>query len=208
MRLLLRDFRGGARAAKAQNEHRFLAGIQGKDGADAGSLPVERVRRLEDEFAAPGGEDHRPAARHHAGGVSGAGIIEGGKALHAEPHRSADGARDAHDLPGHLLRLSARFAADRHEIGHLAHTLFGEETRHQNVGIGQVHLLDGGGFVIGSNPPVAALAVVQNRGEEARRIERRQAAPVDGAIPAHQRHRPHIADDAIVFDRQVAHCSW
>ena len=53
-----------------------------------------------------------------------------------------------------------------------------------------------------NRPP---LLVVEDRGEHAGRVEARQAQPVDRAVHADQRRRPHVADEAVVLDRLVRH---
>ena len=53
----------------------------------------------------------------------------------------------------------------------------------------------------------AAAARVEDRAEEARRVEVRKAEPVDRAVEGDQGHRVQVADDAVVLDRRVAHAT-
>src|SRR6266446_9231494 len=55
--------------------------------------------------------------------------------------------------------------------------------------------------------PRPSFVLVENRGEDAWRLELRQAAPVDRTIHAHQRDRVQVADDAVGLDRLIGHSS-
>src|ERR1700731_3805150 len=50
-----------------------------------------------------------------------------------------------------------------------------------------------------------SFVLVENRGEDAWRIEVRQAAPVDRTVHAHQRDRVQVADDTVGLDRLIGH---
>src|SRR5262249_38309895 len=52
------------------------------------------------------------------------------------------------------------------------------------------------------------LLVVEYRREDARRVEVRQAAPVDGPVDPDEGDRVQVADDAVGLDRLVAHGSF
>src|ERR1700731_2584624 len=50
-----------------------------------------------------------------------------------------------------------------------------------------------------------SFVLVENRGEDAWRIDGRQAAPVDRTVHAHQRDRVQVADDTVGLDRLIGH---
>jgi hypothetical protein len=51
----------------------------------------------------------------------------------------------------------------------------------------------------------ASFALIENRGEDAWRVELRKATPIDRTIHAHQRDRVQVADDAVGLDRLISH---
>src|ERR1700722_5342328 len=61
------------------------------------------------------------------------------------------------------------------------------------------------GFVEAGDLEEASFVLVENRGEDAWRIEVRQAAPVDRTVHAHQRDRVQVADDTVGLDRLIGH---
>ena len=75
----------------------------------------------------------------------------------------------------------------------------------EHVGVGPVELLALHALGGGADAEAAALAIVEERGEDARRVEARQAEPVDGAVGADERDRAQVADDAVVLDARIAH---
>ena len=96
--------------------------------------------------------------------------------------------------------------ANGHVVDDLRYAVLGEEAGDQDVRLGPVDL-----FVddsVGSrrtDTEVSALPLIQNRGEDARRIEMGETEPVDGAVHPDQRYCLQVSDDAIVLDRQVSH---
>src|SRR5215471_14163782 len=70
--------------------------------------------------------------------------------------------------------------------------------------VGQVHLLVLG-LVEAGDLEEPAFAPVEHCGEDAWRVELRQAAPVDRTVHPHQRDRVQVADDAVGFDWLVGH---
>ena len=93
--------------------------------------------------------------------------------------------------------------ADRHEVLQLADSDRGQEARDEDVRVGEVELLDGADAERRRDPIAAALLSVEDRPEDARRVEPRAAVPVDRAVGADERDRAQIADDAVLGDRQV-----
>src|SRR6185437_3745093 len=73
-------------------------------------------------------------------------------------------------------------------------------------------LQDEGGATIGSldlrrralrrDQPASVLRATEKGGEAGRRVESRQAEPVDGAVPSDERRGLTIADERIVLDRE------
>lgn len=51
----------------------------------------------------------------------------------------------------------------------------------------------------------AAFFVVEQGGKDAWRIKAREAEPIDRALHADERNRPHVADDAVIFNRLITH---
>src|SRR5262249_15935244 len=75
-----------------------------------------------------------------------------------------------------------------------------------HVGVGQVYLLMLG-LVEAGDLEESSFVFVENRGEDAWRVELRQTAPVDRTVHTHQRDRMEVADDAVGLDRLVGHSS-
>src|SRR5580765_4586484 len=97
-----------------------------------------------------------------------AGVVECRAALHSKADRTANGFHGAHDLLRILLGVTAGFASDGHEIRELGHALVAEEARDENVGVRQIHLLNGA-LALRGDREEAALSVVENGSEDARR---------------------------------------
>src|SRR5215510_8050968 len=94
-------------------------------------------------------------------------------------------------------------AADRHEVLDLAHSVVREETRDEHVGIGQVELPGPCGHGCGQFKTPAAV-LVQDRSENARRVERRGAMPVDGPGGSDKSDGMQVADQPMIRYRQIA----
>jgi hypothetical protein len=106
--------------------------------------------------------------------VSGAGVVEGRATLQMKRQLAADHT----DPPDQFIRHRAR-AADRHVILYLAHALVVQEAGDEDGGVRPVELLVPEVVAGRGNAETPALPVVQNCGEDARRVEVRQAEPVD-----------------------------
>jgi hypothetical protein len=89
----------------------------------------------------------------------------------------------------------------RHAVHHLSHAVRAQEAGDEDVGVGEIELLELGPLprLAGDDLPAAALPAVEQGGEEAGGIEVREAAPVDGAVLADERGGMQIADYAIVL---------
>src|SRR4029453_6034483 len=133
-----------------------------------------------------------------------AGVIERGKALQAEAHPSLFGADPSNNLM--IVRRSVAQATrlDGHEINKLCNPVGGKKTGDQHVGIRQVKLFTAlRGHC--TDPEISALFIIENGGEDARRIEVRQTAPIDGAVDTYQRHGVKVADNAVILNGLIRH---
>src|SRR6266404_2574814 len=128
-------------------------------------------------------------------------VVESRLAFEPEAHGPPYGPHDANDL---VCLLATAHVLDRHEVDHFADPLGAKKARQQHIAVGQVHLLVLG-LVEAGDLEEASFALVENRGEDAWRVEVRQAAPVDRTVHAHQRYRVHVADDAVALDWLVGH---
>src|SRR5205823_3060858 len=135
--------------------------------------------------------------------MSGAGVVEGRATLQMKRQLAADHT----DPPDQFIRYRAR-AADRHVILDLAHALVVQEAGDEDGGVRPVELLVPEVVAGRGNAETPTLPVVQNCGEDARRVKVRQAEPVDRPVHAHQGRRAHVAYDAVVLNGLVCHwCS-
>jgi hypothetical protein len=121
-------------------------------------------------------------------------------ALDPERDRPAHRPHHADDLPPVGV---GRASGDGQEIAHHADPVLRQKPRDQNGGLRPVELL--GRYLLSPqrNLEVAARFGVKDARKDARCIEARQAAPVDGAVFAHEGHGVHVADEAVVLDRAV-----
>ena len=60
---------------------------------------------------------------------------------------------------------------------------------------------------VDGNLETASFFIIQDRPENAGRIEMWVALPVDGTVHAYQRNCTHVADHSVIFDRLIRHCS-
>ena len=183
----------------AQDERRWLTRVQQELGGDPRALARQR-KAADQREAHAGGLKHRAAA-FQSDLMRPPRVVESGLAFEPEAHGPAHGPHDANDL---VRLLAAARVLDRHEVDHFADPLGAEEARHQHVAVGQVHLLVLG-LVEAGDLEEASFVLVENRGEDAWRVEVRQAAPVDRTVHAHQRDRVQVADDTVGLDRLIGH---
>lgn len=110
----------------------------------------------------------------------------------------ADGMEAAAHKPGWFVHRSAGLHG--HEIGQFNDGSMGQETRYEDVGSGQVELIRGDDFRAWCNSEASAALSIENRREQAGRIESRQAEPIEGAVATDQssvRKSPTIPRSAI-----------
>jgi hypothetical protein len=110
----------------------------------------------------------------------------------------------APDQPNDPVTVCRELASDRHEIDDLSDTRLGHEAGDQDRGIREVDLLAGEDVHGRGHSEVPAAVVVQQRAEDAGRIEPRRAEPVDGSVDGDQCRRLEISDQAMVRDEWVA----
>src|SRR5262245_55227184 len=128
-------------------------------------------------------------------------VAESRLAFEPEAYGPPYGPHDANDL---VCLLAAAHVLDRHEVDHFADPLGAKKARQQHVAVGQVHLLVLG-LIEARDLGEASFALIENRGEDAWRVELRKATPVDRTVHAHQRDRVQVADDAVGLDRLIGH---
>ena len=88
------------------------------------------------------------------------GIVECRPALELKADRAANGLRNSHQLARRLFGFTSRFTPDGHEIGYFREAFIAHESRDQDIGFVQVHLL-GAAFARGLQAEAAALLVIQ-----------------------------------------------
>ena len=92
----------------------------------------------------------------------------------------------------------------RHEVGKSDRAAVSLEIGCQDVALRQVRVT---GAEVASRPytEVAAVAIANKGGENAGRIESREAKPIDGTVAADERGGVHIPDYAVISDAPVRH---
>src|SRR5581483_10560744 len=98
-----------------------------------------------------------------------AGEVEGGPALEFERNGPAHRPYHADQLAANLISLAAFGPAHGHEIRDFGKAGFAQEAGEQDIGVRQVNLLEPA-ISAGSDAEAASLGVIENRGEDARRI--------------------------------------
>ena len=110
--------------------------------------------------------------------------------------------------PADQLRMVMRMpvGGNRHKVNDLRHPAGRQKAGHQHIRRRPIHLpMHRRVIQQRRNLEKTALPVVQNAGKNAGRIKTRAAKPVHRTIDANQRASPHIADDAVILNRQVCH---
>src|SRR6516225_1436877 len=174
----------------AQDERRWLARVQQELGSDPRALARQRKAADQREAHTRGFKDR--TATFHRDLMGPPRVVESGLAFEPEAHGPTYGPHDANNL---VYLLAAVRVLDRHEVNHFANPLGAEEARQQHIAVGQVHLLVLG-LVETRDLEETSFVLVENSGEDAWRVEVRQATPVDRTVHAYQRDRVQVADDA------------
>src|SRR5207248_10443193 len=117
-----------------------------------------------------------------------------------EPHDATHHADVAHDP----VSAGCGCPGDGHEVVHLADPVRGHEPGDQDGRVGQVQLPGHVVVPVRRDLVEAAAVGVQQRGEDAGRVEPGRAEPVEGAVGGHQRGRLQVADQPVVADVAIA----
>ncbi len=124
------------------------------------------------------------------------GVVEG----RFHHHLHVGPAADDLDRPADPLERpgAVRLGEDRHEVGHRDLGLVGDERGHQHVGVGQILLLGPELLADRAQAERTADARVEQLAERRRRVEPREAEPVDAGVLADQGGGFAIADNPVV----------
>jgi hypothetical protein len=156
-----------------------------------------------------GGQSERQAAGVEAGAVfvehrlmALSPVVERGTAGEQHAHAAFNAANAAAKvaIPGRIGGQS-----HGHEVFYLDDSVGKQESRHKNICGRPVKLFVSHPVFNGTNLEAAALLIVQNRPEDARRVEMRIGKPIDRAVHAYQSDRAHVADNSVVFDGLIGH---
>lgn len=178
-----------------EHEAGRLPGADVEAGADVAAVDdLQRLARREAEGEIRGAEER--AVRGQRDLVTGARVVEAGGDLDREAHLAAHGEHAADDALA--VRRLAR--ARRHEVVHLPHPVGRQEAGDEDVGVGKVELLRGPALALGLDAEAAAAVGVEERGEDAWRIDAPRAVPVDRAVGADQGDGVQVADQAVLGD--------
>ena len=188
----------GALGHPLEHERDALARVQGELRAHAHADLLERDRSRERQREARRLEERSAIAELER--VLRPSVVEGRLALEAHVHRAAHAQHAADQTMAVPL---ARGRLDRHEVLHLADPVGIERARDQDVRVREVQLLRPRAGVGGSDAVVPTAVGVEDRGEDARRVEARAAVPVDRPVRGDERDRVQVADDAVFLDRRI-----
>src|ERR1700719_562419 len=86
-------------------------------------------------------------------------------------------------------------------------TVQSQSVCNQDVGRRPIELLVADTVGVGGNLESAPFFVIQDRSKDAGRLEVWVAVPVDRTVHSHQRSCEHVADNSVIFDRLIRHCS-
>ena len=129
-----------------------------------------------------------------------AAVVEPRSNVQSEGHLTAYAPQHANQpVPG---RGNLR-TGNRHEVDHFTDTRLGQKTRDEDGGVRIVELLPIEDIDRRSDPEVPALIIVQQRAEDAGRVEARGAEPVDSAVDADECRRLQISNETVIGDEWV-----
>jgi hypothetical protein len=130
--------------------------------------------------------------------MAGPRVVEARGDVDDEAHLLSHGEHPA-DHAVAVRRLAG--ARGRHEVLHLAHSVGHQEAGDEDVGVGEVELLGGPAVAVRRDTEQAPAVGVEDRREDARRVEARAAVPVDRPLGADERDGVQVADQAVFGDR-------
>ncbi len=186
----------------AEEKGRRFAPVEREIAHD--SAPLNRKRNRRGQPQRPGRAHKQNSLGKGADFVGAARIVEGRKTLEAKSNVAGDGTHAPNNLVivGMVTPQTARL--DGHEVDYLADPFITENTRDQDIGIGEIELLARSGSR-GGDFEIAPFLIVEQRAEHARRIEMRKTTPIDRAVHADQCDRVEVSDHPVVFNRFVRH---
>ena len=144
------------------------------------------------------GPSNRAPCSLTVGFVPATGVVERGPAFQPERQSSANDANSPDEV---FLRRRPR--PDGHVIFEFPDAVGVQKAADQDIRFRPVVLLVPQTFRRRGDTESPALVRIENRAEDARRIEARQAQPIDRPVQPDQGGRPHVADDAVILDRLV-----
>ena len=132
-----------------------------------------------------------------------AAVVEPRLALESEAHLPANDA----DHADQAVLVRGPLAGNRHEVDHLADAVHAQESRDEDRRARQIQLLGDVVDAVGRDAEVTTSLMIEQRSEDARRVEPRCAEPVDRAVGRDQRSGLQVSDQAMVFYRWIGiHC--
>src|SRR5262245_31055672 len=129
-------------------------------------------------------------------------IVEGRVTLQLESHTSANRLDTTHYLPA--SRRSC-VPANWHVISNLGDPIRREESCNEDIRIRPIKLFESDSIGLGRNFEISAFLVIEDGGEDARRVKSRITEPLNRPIHSYQSHCLGIADDSVVFYWLIGH---
>src|SRR5450631_64830 len=128
-----------------------------------------------------------------------AAVVEARRDVDVKAHLAPHAAKH----PDQSMPVGGHLAADRHEVIDLTYPRLTEESGDQNGCVRQIHLLGIECTLRRPDAKVTAPTLVEQRPEDAGRVEPRSAEPVDRAIGRDERSSLQITDQAVLCDERV-----
>src|SRR6266568_8281281 len=192
---------GFTRGGFLEDERGGLAGVEpeGRDGVPVDERERHVAAEQEGHPVRPVRGEHPLSLRPPLDAVGGAAVVEARCTHHPERALAPDRLHSAHQNPPR--------GCDRHEVGDLGDALREEEPREQDDGVRKVELHLAGVGGLRSEQEAPAPLRIEQRPEDRRRIEAREAQEVDRPVLPHEGDGVHVADDAVVLDGLLCHGS-
>ena len=109
-------------------------------------------------------------------------------------------------MPAHPAHEVGPPVAVRHQVDDLDHAGLGLPPGDEHERVVLVGARRAAGRADRGEPPVPVVVVAEQCAERRRRVEARQAEPVDAAVGADERAGVAVADEGVVLDRQGHGC--
>ena len=192
--VLLPDSELGRRADLLQGEDGYPALLQGELRDCVALVDRHGLGRTEIERKIGRSEEH--SISHRGDVMAVRAVVEPRGGADTERHRAPDALNPADQT----LPATRRRVPYGHEVLNLAHSVIGEESRDEHIRVGKVELSCPGGNA-GLECKEAAFPGVQQRAEDARRVEGGTAEPIDGPVRPDKGDAMEISDEAVLGDR-------